>query len=333
MKIPVTIITGFLGAGKTSFINQCIQANKNKKFAVIENEFGAIGIDNELVQTVDSDIFELNNGCICCTLNDDLIEILQKLLEKGLVFDHLLIETTGIASPESIASVFLQVPSVQKYFNLDSIICICDAADILKNLDEFDEAKMQICSSDVILINKLDLIEENQLAGIQNQLQMANPLAEIIRSKDAALDNQILSRNSFDSKQVEQQITKQHKKGVSDLHQDHHHHFHKHKELITHSFIFDQPFDLLKLRHWMQVLLLLQSDRIYRVKGIIDVAENDHKFILQSVRKNYSMVLGEKWPDQQIRQSKIVFIGKNILKEPLEKQLKQLLSSPFPFQS
>ncbi len=321
--IPVTIITGFLGSGKTTLLNQIITSHPDIKFAVIENEFGEIGIDNELVQGAEDGIFEMSNGCICCTLNDELVETLSKLLNSEKKFDHLIIETTGIAEPDSIAAAFVTDPSVQEYFKLNAVICLADAVNIEDMLHEREEAKRQISFADYILLNKKSEVSEEYLQKLKEILKLANPLAEIGSSDYGKADRDLMNINAYAAGEVEAKLKAQHK--ITGPHHEHHHHHHQHDDIVSHSFILDRPFDMLKLRHWMQVLLMLQGEGIYRVKGVLDVAYQDKKVILQSVRKAYSFSLGADWPEGP-RQSRIVFIGRNLRKDILEKSLRQLLS-------
>ncbi len=322
--IPVTIITGFLGSGKTTLLNKLISENPEVKFAVIENEFGEIGIDNELVEGVDDGIFEMSNGCICCTLNDELVETLSKLLNSGRDFQHLIIETTGIAEPDAVAAAFVTDPSVQEYFKLNAVICLVDAINIEDMLQEREEAKRQVSFADYILLNKKSAVTEEYLNKIIDILKEANPLAKTAAGDFGQSPDDLLNLNAYDAKTVEEKLREQHQpKGH---HHEHGHHHHHHDDIISHSFIIDQPFDMLKLRHWMQVLLMLQGEAIYRVKGVLDVQYQDKKVILQSVRKAYSFGLGEEWPAGLPRQSRIVFIGKNLRKDILEKNLKNLMA-------
>jgi G3E family GTPase len=322
--IPVTIITGFLGSGKTTLLNRLIAENSDTKFAIIENEFGEIGIDNELVIGAEEGIFEMNNGCICCTLNDELVETLSKLLNSGRDFQHLIIETTGIAEPDAVAAAFVTDPSVQEYFQLNAVVCLADAQNIEDMLHEREEAKRQVSFADHILLNKAAEVSTEYLEKLQVILKNVNPLAGISIGDFSKSNIDLLNINAYKAESVEIKLRAQHKAGGH--HHEHHHHHHHHDDIVSHSFIFDTAFDMLKLRHWMQVLLMLQGEGIYRVKAVLDVQYQDKKVILQSVRKAYSFSLGEDWPEGKPRQSRIVFIGKKLNKEILEKNLRQLMA-------
>ena len=324
-RIPVTIITGFLGSGKTTLLNELIQRYPNKKLAIIENEFGELGIDQDLVVRGEDQIFELSNGCICCSLNDELVDTLAKLLNGNYEFDQLVIETTGIAEPDAIAAAFVADASVQAYFQLDAVICLADAQYTLDSLAEREEAKRQLAFADLILLNKKSSVSAEQLAETKAGLTKLNPLAEIIEADYGKTERNLLDLQAYAFATVEEKLKAQHQPKTCS-HGSHHHHHHQQGELVTHSFIFDQPFDLLKLRHWLQVLLMLQGEGIYRVKGVLWVQWQDKKMVLQSVRKSFALQLGEDWPEGKPRQSRIVFIGKNLRKDILEKSLKQLLA-------
>ncbi len=326
-KKAVTILTGFLGSGKTTLLNELIQKHSDIKFAVIENEFGEIGIDNDLVMGGDETIFEMSNGCICCTLNDELVETLARLLHSDYEFDHLLIETTGIAEPDAIAAAFVADPEVQAFFQLNAVICLVDAVNIEAMLEEREEARRQITFADYILINKQSEVTPDVLSKTEALLKKVNPLAQVGRGDYAKVEDNLLALNAYAFQTVEEKLKAQHQPQHHEHHHhEHHHHEHHHHDIISHSFIFDQPFDMLKLRHWMQVLLMLQGEGIYRVKGVLDVQYQNKKVILQSVRKAFALQLGEPWPEGKPRQSRIVFIGKNLRKDILEKHLKQLMA-------
>ena len=311
-KIPATIITGFLGAGKTTLLNQLIAENPNKKFAIIENEFGDIPIDQELVVNAKDGIFEMSNGCICCSLNVELGELLQKLMGEEYNFNHLIIETTGIAEPDGIASAFIGGNRSSKFF-LDGTICLADAQDIVKNLEERGEAHKQVAFSDVILLNKTDLVTETQLLEAKRVLKRYNAEAPIYDCRYGKVKNDVLDLKAYDGIQLENKL----------LNPSHHHH---HNELVAHSFEFKEPLIANKFEHWINMLLFLSGYQIYRIKGILNIDGETRKIIFQSVRSNSKLDLGNPWMEGEIKKSKIIFIGNNIKREPLDKGLKGCLS-------
>ena len=228
-KIPVTIITGFLGAGKTTLLNRVIEKNPEKKFAIIENEFGDIPIDQELVVNAKDGIFEMANGCICCSLNVELGELLQKLMSDKYEFNHLIIETTGIAEPDGIASAFIG-GNRSSTFALDGTICLADAHDIITNLKERGEAHKQVSFADVIVLNKTDIVSKDELDEAKNSLRKYNADAPIIECSYGRVDKNLLALHAYDGNQLENKLLNPH----------HHHH---HDELIAHSFELKEPHD------------------------------------------------------------------------------------------
>lgn len=311
-KIPVTIITGFLGAGKTTLLNQLISDNPNKKFAIIENEFGDIPIDQELVVNAKDGIFEMSNGCICCSLNVELGELLQKLMGEEYDFNHLIIETTGIAEPDGIAVAFIGGKR-SSTFSLDGTICLADAHDIIKNMKERGEAHKQVAFADVILLNKTDLVSEAQLLEANRLLRSYNAEAPIYSCRYGKADKNVLNLRAYDGNQLENKL----------LNPSHHHH---HNELVAHSFEIKEPLIATKFEHWINTLLFLSGYQIYRIKGILNIEGEARKIIFQSVRSNSNIDLGNLWMEGEIKMSKIVFIGNNVKRQPLEKGLKGCLS-------
>lgn len=307
IKIPVTIITGFLGAGKTTLLNRLISEHPEKKFAIIENEFGDIPIDQELVVNAKDGIFEMSNGCICCSLNVELGELLQKLMSDAYEFDHLIIETTGIAEPDGIAAAFIGGNREQKFY-LDGTVCLADAHDIIQNLEERGEAPKQISFSDLILLNKSDLVTTEQLNEAKTRIKKHNAEAPIFECSFGKVEMDVLNLKAYDGNSLENKLLNPH----------HHHH---HNELVAHSFEFKEPLFAEKFEHWINMLLFLSGYQIYRIKGILNLEGETHKIIFQSVRSNSKIEVGSQWMAGEIRKSKIVFIGNNVKKEALEKGL------------
>jgi G3E family GTPase len=330
-SIPVTILTGFLGAGKTTVLNRIIQQQPDTKFAIIENEYGDIGIDNELVVGAEDDIFEMSNGCICCTLNSELVAVLSKLVNSEYNFDHLIIETTGLAEPDGVAAAFMVDPAVQHYFKLDATICLVDAMHIDELLEEREEAKRQLTFADFIIINKKSEIETTALQTLQQKLSQINTFAGMECCDYGQFETNILALNAYDANQIARQVEHTHHHHHHDdddhNHHNHHsheddHHHHHHSDIVTHSFIIDTPLDILKFRHWLNVLLMIQGQYLYRIKGIVNFQYQEHKTIVQSVKKACVFQQGEAWTEGEEQLTKIVFIGKHLKREILEKQLK-----------
>ena len=310
-KIPVTIITGFLGAGKTTLLNYLIQTHPEKKFAIIVNEFGDIPIDQELVVNAKDGIFEMANGCICCSLNVELGELLQKLMSKKYNFNHLIIETTGIADPDGIASAFIGANRFSK-FDLDGTISIADAHDITTNLKERGEAQKQITFSDAIVINKTDLVSEEEIEMALNVIKNLNQEAPVYKCSYGNVKVNLLDLKAYESNKLENKLLNPRER-------------HHHDELVAHSFEYKEPMVPEKFEHWITVLLFLSGYQIYRIKGILFLKGESNKIIFQSVRSNSKIDVGSPWMDGEIRKSKIIFIGNNIQRKPLEKGLKGCL--------
>ncbi|WPV64591.1 GTP-binding protein [Chitinophaga sp. LS1] len=308
---PVTIITGFLGAGKTTFLNELLIAEKRGKYAIIENEFGKESIDGELVMDISDNIFEMSSGCLCCNLNEDLVALLIDLSNKASAFEELIIETTGIADPSSVALPFLIDPVVTRYYQLQRVICLVDARNISYELATTEEARKQISFSDILLISKTDLVSDEELAGIHNLLKEINPFAIILSG----------TKDHFPHKEMMDYIRKQneHYNGQETKTEKHHH------SLSSLTLTFDKPFDIPKLQHTMMVFMAVQAKDIYRVKGIVYGFGENEKYILQSVAEYLAMAPGNQWQEGEIRRSKIVFIGKNLKMKGFEQLLSHAL--------
>lgn len=319
-KTPVTILTGFLGAGKTTLLNEIISQNTDTRFAIIENEFGEIGIDQELVLNQDKNLFEMSNGCICCTINHELADTLLELSRSDKPFDHLLIETTGIADPMGVTEAFLSDPLIQQKYIVDGLVCLVDSEHIEDLLSQEEEAARQISAADVIIFNKTDLVTEEYLRELKHTVKKINPYAISKESSQGKVDTkELLQLKSYT---------------VSGFHERHHvvatehHHDQHHHHISTYSFTFEQPLDLLKFQQWANMLLTFQNERIYRIKGILNFKGEETKTIFQSVKTRFLLVKGKDWEPGEERLSKIVFIGRELRKDILEKHLRQCLHKP-----
>jgi len=308
---PVTILTGFLGAGKTTLLNYILTEKHGQRIAVIENEFGEINIDAELVLGADEEIFELTNGCVCCvaTARADLLRIVEKLLARRDKLDHILVETSGMADPTPVAQTFFVDP-VAGQVNLDAIVAIVDAKHAAGHLDH--HAVDQIVIADRIIVNKVDLVEERELESLEAQVRALNATAPILRSSHAKVDLQnILGIGAFSAQRRA-------------LAQDEHEHSHD-PALDSHSFVFERPFQLEKLQNWLQALLAERGDDLYRLKGILVLENDPRRYVLQAVHRLMDLKPADAWGSEPPL-SKLVFIGKALDRAMLEAGLSRCLA-------
>lgn len=314
-RIPITLITGFLGAGKTTLLNRLIAAYPDKKFAIIENEFGEVPIDNDLVVDADQDIFELSNGCVCCTLNAALGDTMQALLSSGKHFDHLLVETTGIADPAGVMAAFVADARIQQYFRMDGTITLVDAQFVEDALGEDEVAARQIAFADLLLLNKVEQVAPEYAAQVAEKVRQLNPYAEVVPTSQADFgDRNVLALRAYDADRVESRTAF-----------IHHHHHHHHHHLASESFAIPGDMDPLKLEHWLTVLLQLQGEYLYRVKGIFSFPDVVQKVIFQAVRTQSLISFGSLWSAGEPRLNRVVFIGKDLKRDILERRLRQCL--------
>lgn len=334
-------MTGFLGSGKTTLLNALMADRPQTRFALIENEYGEEGIDGQLVLRPDVDIVELSNGCICCSMNDDFLNVLEELYGRRDTFDELIIETTGIADPAGVAVPFLMLPMVQREFTLKRVICLVDAELIEDQLRDTEEAIQQISFSDVILINKTDRVSVHYLDRLGETLRGLNPLAEVLTgSKDGYPVGELMAFERDTAQAVKPASFVPTKAKPLAPHQPaptagrdrplgtlpHRHHHHVHSDIVSLSFRFDESFDLTALYHRLLTLLLFQGQGIYRVKGVIYDATRPERWIIQSVSKNLTMMEGATWAEDEPQMSRIVFIGKLLKPAGFEKILRHCLT-------
>jgi G3E family GTPase len=330
-KIPVTVLTGYLGAGKTTLLNRILSEDHGKRYAVIVNEFGEIGIDNDLVVGADEEVFEMNNGCVCCTVRGDLIRVVQGLAKRKGGFDAIVIETTGLADPGPVAQTFFVDEDVKARTRLDSVTTLVDAKHILLRLSDSREAREQIAFADQIVLNKTDLVSEGDLRLIEARLRRLNPLAPIHRAErsNVALEA-ILGRGGFDLDRIldlePEFLNPAHGEDghVHDEHceHDHHdHHGHDHHDHGDHqhdddikgvALRLDRPLDSGKVTRWLNDLLAQQGPDILRAKGILDVKGEDRRLVFQAVHMILEGDLQREWREGEERYSRMVFIGRNL---------------------
>ncbi|MEP3197577.1 MAG: GTP-binding protein [Lentilitoribacter sp.] len=307
-KIPVTVITGYLGAGKTTLLNRILSEKHDKNYAVIVNEFGEIGIDGALVVGADEDIFEMSNGCICCSVRGDLIETIDNLLKSEREIDNIIIETTGLADPAPVAQTFLQEEFVRSKTQLDAMVTVVDAKHVTVELEASREAKEQIAFADIILLNKVDLV--NDVEALKTLLRTINPLAKIFETKQSDIDlGLILSQNAF---ALDRTLVRD----PDFLNSSHHHHHDD--DIQSFSLETDKPMDRQKFSMWMQWVLEHFGMDMLRTKGIISFEGDDERFVVQGVHQLIEGVAQRPWGEGEKRVSQLVFIGRNLPQDIIE---------------
>jgi len=337
-KIPVTLLTGYLGAGKTTLLNRILSEPHGKKYAVIVNEFGEIGIDNDLVVGADEEVFEMNNGCVCCTVRGDLIRIIDGLMKRKGKFDAIIVETTGLADPAPVAQTFFVDENVGKQTKLDAVVTVADAMWLKDRLKDAPEAKNQIAFADVILINKTDLVSEPDLREVEARIRGINPYAKLHRTQRSQIPlDEVLNRNAFDLDRIldiepeflesgdDHDHDHDHHHDHGHDHGDGHHHHHDHgglkhyhdEEMQSLSLKTDKPLNPDKFFPWMQKLVAEDGAAILRCKGILSFKDDPDRFVLQGVHMILDGDHQRPWKTGEVRDSKLVFIGRELPEEKI----------------
>jgi G3E family GTPase len=320
--VPVTILTGFLGSGKTTLLNRILKEQHGHRIAVIENEFGEAGVDNEiLVQEKDEQIVEMNNGCICCTVRGDLVRILGDLRERReggkLAFDRVIIETTGMADPGPVAQTFFMDEAIGEYYLLDSIITLVDAKHAPVQLDQFREAQEQVGFADRILMSKTDLVSGDEVDKLQQRIRRMNPRAPVkkVHFGDAPID-EILDIRGFNLNailEIDPDFLTESE--------------HEHDEQVG-SFVFrsERPFDGVKLEEFLSSIIQVYGTDLLRYKGVLNLKGNARRVVFQGVHMLMGGDLGKAWGADEKRESVMVFIGRNLPQDIIIQGLEQCLA-------
>ena len=300
--MPVTVLTGYLGAGKTTLLNRILTHEHGQKVAVIVNEFGEVGIDNQLVIDTDEEIFEMNNGCICCTVRGDLIRIIGNLMKRRDKFDHIVIETTGLADPAPVIQTFFVDEDMKDLLNLDAVVTLVDAKHIQQHW-EAEEAQEQIAFADVILLNKTDLVSEDELAALEARIAGMNAMAKVYRTQDAAVEmSDVLGVKAFD-------VTRALEIDPDFLGEE----AHEHDETVGSIALVEAgEVNGQKLNKWLSNLLQTQGPDIFRMKGILNIQGEDQRFVFQGVHMLFDGRPDRLWKPDEVRKNELVFIGRNL---------------------
>jgi len=319
-QIPVTVLTGYLGAGKTTLLNRILSESHGKRYAVIVNEFGEIGIDNDLIVESDEEIYEMNNGCVCCTVRGDLIRVVEGLMRRPGRFDAIVVETTGLADPVPVAQTFFMDDDVRSKTRLDAVVALVDAKHLPLRLKDSREAEDQIAFADVIVLNKTDLVSPGELKEVEATVRAINPTARIHKTERSGVPlDQVLDRGAFDLKRALESDPHFLDADEHDHdHHDHDHHHHDHAPSAVHDVTVKSvslragEMDAKKFFPWLEKVTQTEGPNILRLKGIIAIRDDADRYVVQGVHMILEGDHQRAWKDGEKRESRLVFIGRDL---------------------
>ncbi|XP_047341356.1 P-loop guanosine triphosphatase YjiA-like [Impatiens glandulifera] len=343
-RVPATIITGFLGSGKTTLLNHILTSEHGKRIAVVENEFGEVDIDGSLVASHSSsneDIVMVNNGCLCCTVRGDLVKMLLELVKKNQnKFDHIVIETTGLAKPGPVIETFCSDEMLSSHVKLDGVVTLVDSKHAMQRLNEVkprfvvNEAVEQVAYADRIILNKTDLVTESEIEKLTKQIKHINSMAQIKQAKYGVVDMDfVLGIGGYDLERIDKEVQSDsslcndHHHEIGHVHhRGHHHHGHTHDSSVSSvSIVSEGDLDLDEVDDWIERLIEVKGEDLYRLKGVLSIKDSDARYVLQGVQSILDGCPGKAWGTDEKRINKLVFIGRNLDEIALRKGFKGCL--------